>query len=466
MAPLARIFSKGTFVGVLALIAAASTLVAIKVTRETPTDSPDPTGACPGLFADVTPDSGVDFCYQNGEEAELFTPIEQLGGGVALLDYDGDGLLDIFVTGGGYFGGPNKDEIKGHPCKLYKNLGNFKFKDVTEEVGLDKIDFYTHGAAVGDYNKDGWPDLLVTGWGRVQLFRNEDNGHGGRKFVDVTQEARLDDKLWSISACFMDLDGKGYPDLYIAHYDNWNLKTNHPKDCQSNDTVADHDICPPGEFLPLPHTLYRNNRDGTFTDISDTCGLRRDGICDKDGKALRVNSDGQPDPNGSTPLHGKALAVIAVDTANRARPDIMVANDQTWNFFYHNQSTLGTISLKEMATKLGVATDGLGRATGNMGIADADYDRTGFPSLLISTYQGQSPCLYHNRGANTVGEPMFEYATEHAGLLSLNTTNVAWGIAFLDIENCGWQDAILVNGHIFRFPATGPHSSVPRPAPQ
>jgi hypothetical protein len=461
MAPLARIFSKGTCVGVFALIAAASTLVAIRVNRQMHTDSPDPTVSSPGFFANVTPDSGVDFSYRNGEEADQFAILEQLGGGVALLDYDGDGLLDIFVTGGGYFDGTNKEEIKGHPCKLYKNLGNFKFKDVTAEVGLDKIDFYTHGAAVGDYNNDGWPDLLVTGWGRVQLFRNEDNGHGGRKFVDVTQEAGLNDKLWSSSACFMDLDGKGYPDLYVAHYVDWNPKTKHPTSCHGDNLIGKRDICPPGEFLPLPHTLYRNNGDGTFTDISDSCGLRRDGICDKDGKALPVNSDGQPDPNGSIPVHGKALAVIAVDTANRGRPDIMVANDQTYNFFYHNQSTLGTITLREMAMKLGVGTDGVGRATGNMGIAEADLDRTGYSSLLISTFQNQSPCLYHNRGVTTLGEPMFEYGSEQAGLYSLDTSNVSWGIAFLDIENCGWQDVVIMNGHINRFPRRGPIPQYP-----
>src|SRR5262245_12175715 len=120
----------------------------------------------PGYFEDVTPGSGLAFTYRNGEEAGHATILESLGGGVALLDYDGDGLLDVFLTGGGYFDGPDKKVIKGHPCKLYKNLGGFKFKDVTAEVGLDSLAdgepwFYTHGCAVADYDNDGWPDLLV-----------------------------------------------------------------------------------------------------------------------------------------------------------------------------------------------------------------------------------------------------------------------------------------------------------------
>src|SRR5438105_8239846 len=145
----------------------------------------------PALFRDVTPASGVDFTYRNGQEADHYAILESLGGGVALLDYDGDGLFDVFVPGGGYFAGADNKEIKGHPCKLYKNLGGWKFKDVTAEVGLDQPLFYTHGVAVADYDRDGWPDLLVTGWGQMALYHNEADGKGGRRFVDVTRKAGL-----------------------------------------------------------------------------------------------------------------------------------------------------------------------------------------------------------------------------------------------------------------------------------
>ena len=155
----------------------------------------------PPWFRDVTADSNIDFTYRNGEEADQFTILESLGGGVAMIDYDGDGLLDLFFTGGGYFDG---QKIKGHPCRLYKNLGNWKFRDVTAEVGLDKIDFYTHGCAVADYDRDGWPDLLVTGYGRVALFHNEAH-NGGRRFVEVTEKVGLHDTSWSTSAGWADL---------------------------------------------------------------------------------------------------------------------------------------------------------------------------------------------------------------------------------------------------------------------
>src|SRR5207302_1127073 len=155
--------------------------------RETSAEEPAKTAPPdPGYFEDVTPASGLAFSYRNGEEAGHAAILESLGGGVALLDYDGDGLLDIFLTGGGYFDGPDKHEIKGHPCKLYKNLGGFHFKDVTAETGLDRLAdggswFYTHGCAVADYDNDGWPDLLVTGHGRLALFHNVSDGPGGRR---------------------------------------------------------------------------------------------------------------------------------------------------------------------------------------------------------------------------------------------------------------------------------------------
>ena len=147
----------------------------------------EPAEEVTGYFLDRTAASGIDFMYRNGQEADHYAILESIGGGVALIDYDRDGLLDIFVTGGGYYDGPDRQEIKGHPSRLYKNLGHWQFKDVTAEVGLNGPLFYTHGCAVADYDNDGWPDLLVTGWGRLALYHNEADGNGGRRFVEVSR---------------------------------------------------------------------------------------------------------------------------------------------------------------------------------------------------------------------------------------------------------------------------------------
>lgn len=173
------------------------------------------------FFQDVTAESGVEFVCRNGEEADHLTLLQSLGGGVALFDFDGDGLLDIFLVGGGYFGGQDNKEILGVPGKLYKNLGNWKFRNVTAETGLDQLRFYAHGCAVADYDGDGWPDLLVTGYGSMALLHNESDGRGGRRFADVTGRAHLQDGHWNTSAAWADLDGDGHPDLYVCRYVDW-----------------------------------------------------------------------------------------------------------------------------------------------------------------------------------------------------------------------------------------------------
>lgn len=187
----------------------------------------------PDLFEDITAASGIDFAYRNGEEVKPphLSILESLGGGVALIDYDRDGLLDIYIPGGGHFGGKDNKEILGHAGRLYRNLGNLKFKDVTAEVGLDRLAggdpwFYSHAAAIGDYDRDGWPDMLVTGWRRIALFHNEPDGKGGRRFVDVSKKAGLDTGiLWATSAAWADLDGDGLSDLYVCQYVDCRLPT-------------------------------------------------------------------------------------------------------------------------------------------------------------------------------------------------------------------------------------------------
>jgi hypothetical protein len=372
------------------------------------------------LFRDVTVESGVNFTYRNGEEANHYAILESLGGGVALIDYDRDGLLDIFLTGGGYFDGPDKKEIKGYSCRLYKNLGNWKFKDVTREVGLDKPLFYTHGCAVIDYDRDGWPDLLVTGWGRLALFHNEpvDPRHPdrGRKFVEVTKKAGLTDTRWSTSAAVADFDGDGWPDLYVCHYVNWSF-ANHPA-CPGYAGNAQRDVCPPKQFQALAHRLYRNNRDGTFTDVSAAAGLRKD---------------------------GKGLGVVAVDVNEDQKPDIYVANDTTDNFLYLNRSQPGRFRFDEVGLPSGVARSETGVADGSMGVAAADYDDSGRASLWVTNYENEMHGLYRN-----VGNDFFLFSTQVSGIAAIGKIYVGFGTAFLDVDLDGREDLVVANGHVIR----------------
>jgi hypothetical protein len=382
----------------------------------------------PALFRDVTAASGLHFTSRNGEEAGHYAILESLGGGVALFDYDGDGLLDVFLPGGGFYGGPDRKQIQGHPSKLYRNLGGWKFQDVTATAGLDEApSFYTHGCAVADYDRDGWPDLLVTGWGRLALFHNEPNRQGGRRFTDVTRQAGLADDLWGTSAAWGDLDGDGYPDLYVCHYVNWSF-ANHPT-CDGGGPSADRDICPPKRFTALPHALYRNNGDGTFTAVSRPAGLRR-----------------------WTDNDGKGLGVLLVDVNGDGRPDVYVANDTVDNFLYLNRSSPGKVRLEEVGLVSGVARYDQGRPNGSMGVDAADYDGRGRPALWVTNYEGELPALYRHEGLDPRDTPQFTFASYVTGVAAVGKLFVGFGTGFLDIDNKGWEDLVITNGHVIRHP--------------
>jgi hypothetical protein len=369
----------------------------------------------PPWFADVTAVSGLDFTYRNGEEAGHFTLLESLGGGVALLDYNGDGLLDIFVTGGGWFGGDDGKQILGYPCKLYKNLGAWKFQDVTEEAGLAMPWPYTHGAAVADFDRDGWPDLLVTGYGRLTLLHNEADRHGKRRFVDVTEKMGLRDLSWSTSAGWGDLDGDGWPDLYVCHYVDWSFAKN-PL-CAGRRAGVPRDICSPVAFAPLKHALFHNEHGRKFRDVSAEHGLH---------------------------AAGNGLGVVLADLNDDGRPDIYVANDTNANFLYLNR---GQGKLEEQATISGVAAGEHGRPDGSMGVDVGDFDGSGRPSLWVTTFQGEVQALYRN-----LGRELFRHHSRAAGIAAVGSTFVGFGTGFVDVDNDGWQDLVIANGHVFHDP--------------
>jgi hypothetical protein len=366
----------------------------------------------------MTATSGIAFTYRNGEEAGHFAIIESLGGGAALIDFDADGLLDVFLPGGGHYDGK---KVLGHPCKLYRNLG-FKFEDASAKAGLDKVAFpYSHGAAAFDYDRDGWTDLLVSGYSRLVLLRNEPDEKGGRRFADVTKKAGLNDALWSSSAGWGDLDGDGYPELYVCHYGDWGFDTNHPTDCTYDGKTRD--VCQPRRFKPLRHTLYRNNRDGTFADLSGQVKLRSD---------------------------GKGLGVLFVDLDNDARPDVYVANDTDDNFLYMNRGKPGELALEEVGLYAGVARDDRGVANGSMGLDAADFDRGGRASVFVTNYENELPALYKNRTDGR--QARFLYDTAPSGIAAIGGSYVSWGTGFFDLDLDGWDDLLIVSGHAIRFP--------------
>jgi enediyne biosynthesis protein E4 len=376
-------------------------------------DPSTPSG--PPWYRDVTLGSGLNFTYRNGEEANQFTILESLGGGIALLDYDGDGLLDVFVAGGGYFDGPDRNQIKGHPCKLYRNLGNFQFEDVTAKVGLDKVAWwYTHGAAIADYDRDGWPDLLVTGYGQIALFHNESDGAGGRRFVDVTEAVHLKDNSWSTSAGWADIDGDGFPDLYVCHYCDWSF-ANNPK-CRDLRKGTVRDVCAPEQFKPLIHSLFKNEGGKGFRDVSSDHGFE---------------------------AKGNGLGVVLLDVNDDGRPDIYVANDQTKKFLFLNRNG----QLKEMGMLAGVAVDDSGRNNSSMGVDAGEFDGSGRPSLWVTNFQNELHALYQN-----LGDEHFRYVSEARGLATYGRHLVGFGTAFIDADNDGWEDLVIAHGHVLHYP--------------
>lgn len=391
--------------------------------RDRPGTQPSASGPTgPPWFRDITSSSGLDFSWRNGAEANHLSILEIMGGGVALLDYDGDGLLDIFVTGGGYFDGPDKKQVSGHPCRLYKNQGQFKFVDVTSDAGVDGHSWgYTQGTAVADYDRDGRPDLLVTGFRRLALFHNEPSETGGSRLVDVTEKMGLRDDQWSTGAGWGDLNGDGFPELYVCHYLDWSFD-NHPT-CRAQTPGAGNDICPPERFKPLRHSLFHNEQGNSLRDVSTQHGFEAVGC---------------------------GLGVLLVDTNQDSQPDIFVCNDGNNRLLYLNRNKEGTGRLEEKGVPAGVAVDDNGHTNGSMGVDAGDYDGSGKPALWVTNFQGQLHGLYQN-----LGRENFQNKSRTSGMSALSLNSVGFGTGFIDVDNDGWEDLVIVNGHVLYKPKLG-----------
>ena len=370
----------------------------------------------PGVrFTDVTGAAGIDFHHVNGAYGDKLLP-ETMGSGAAFFDYDGDGDQDLLLINGDYW--PDRIE-PGTPrptMKLYQNDGGGKFADVTEAAGL-AVPLYGMGVAVADYDNDGDADLFLTAYGSNHLFRND-----GARFTDVTAGAGVagDETDWSTSAAFFDMDNDADLDLFVANYVQWTRQIDLEVNFQL--TGIGRAYGPPNAYQGTWNVLYRNNGDGTFTDVSGSSGIRVD------------------NPATGAPM-GKALAVVPVDIDRDGRLDLLVANDTVQNFLFHNR---GDGTFDERGSEFGVAFDRDGRATGAMG-ADAAYFRNGAElGFAIGNFANEMTSLYVTQGS----EPPLTDEAIVEGIGPASRMALTFGLFFFDYDLDGRLDLLQANGHL------------------
>jgi hypothetical protein len=360
-------------------------------------------------LVDITASTGIQFEHLSSPEQKFI--VESMSGGVALIDYDRDGWPDIYFTNA-----PSVDmALHGRKARsaLYHNNRDGTFTDVSDKAGVADP-CWAMGASVGDYNNDGWPDLLVTCFGGVVLYRN--NGDG--TFTDVTKSAGLGgDSQWATGAAFGDYDNDGWADLFVAHYVDFHL--NDMAAFGSADTCKYMGIdvqCGPRGLKGSPDNLYHNNRDGTFTDVSEKSGV-------------------------ADPEHRYGLTSVWSYFDDDDKLDLLVANDGEPNYLYRGN---GKGKFVDAGFSSGVALNESGAAQANMGIALGDFLHTGRMSVLISHFDNEYAAFYRNEGDLT-----FTDISMASGVASATRGYVGWGDAFVDFENDGWEDFFLVNGHVY-----------------
>jgi hypothetical protein len=360
-----------------------------------------PAGPAP-RFENIAAKAGLTKAIPNGGEKAKTWVLETTGSGAALLDYDNDGLLDALLVSG-----------PGGPSRLYRNTGEGKFADVTQSALPDR-DGWGQGVCAGDYDNDGFTDLFITYWGENSLLRNL----GGKRFEDVTQRAALTQNRirYNTGCAFLDYDRDGDLDLFVANYLQFDFKTtprpgDNPYCFYRNVPVA----CGPRGLPFETQLLYRNNGDGTFTDVSGPAGITR-------------------------ARQHYALGVLTGDFDNDGFPDIYVACDRTASILFMNQRD-GTF--REEALLRGAALDENGNALSGMGVSAADFNGDGRLDIFRTNFSDERSTLYRNRGGGD-----FDEATTAAGM-GHNTRFVGWGAGFFDFDNDSWPDLLLVNAHVF-----------------
>jgi hypothetical protein len=358
--------------------------------------------AGPFLFHEVSKEAGIRFVHTHGGCGRRYI-MESVSAGLATFDYDGDGLTDIYFLNGAPLRGTQSAEAPANA--LFRNEGNWKFTDVTAEAGVGDTG-YGLGVAVGDYDNDGNPDLYLNNFGPNVLYRN--NGDG--TFTETTELAGAanGDRVGA-GTCFLDIEADGDLDLYVANY------VKNPYEDHVTRYFGGYPRYPgPRDFQPDPDTLFRNNGDGTFTDISAESGVA--------GHA------------------GTGMGMVAGDFDNDGDTDVFVANDVAGNFLFLND---GTGRFDEAGLTAGAAYNLYAQPTGSMGADCADYDNDGWLDLFMTAYQGELPVLYRN-----LGNGSFEDATAPAGAGAGTYQYVNWGVGLVDFDNDGDRDAFVANGHV------------------
>jgi hypothetical protein len=358
---------------------------------------------------DITTSTGIKFEHLSSPEQKFI--VESMSGGVALIDYDKDGWPDIYFTNAQTV----EMALQGKKSRsaLFHNNHNGTFTDVTEKAQVG-YPCWAMGASVGDYNNDGWPDLLVTCLSGVVLYRN--NGDG--TFTDVTKEAGLDgDHLWATGAAFGDYDGDGWVDLFVSHYVEVHLNDLAAFGSSEICKYMGIDVqCGPIGLKGSPDNLYHNNRNGTFSDVS-----KKAGVSDEE--------------------HRYGLTAIWSDFDNDGKLDLFVTNDGQPNYLYQGN---GKGEFEEVGFTSGVGLSESGARQANMGIAMGDYLHTGRMSLLISHFDNEYAAFYRNDGGMS-----FTDVSIATGIGRGTHGYVGWGDAFVDFDNDGWQDLLVINGHVY-----------------
>ena len=380
-------------------------LVAILVSDRTPAASEtngDAVLAGSPWFGDRGAGSGIDFMHTSGEQTRFWFP--EIGtGGVLLLDYDGDGLLDVYFVQGGEIGVEGEDRPGNH---LYRNLGDFRFEDVTDSAGVgDKG--YGFGGGAADFDGDGDTDLYVTNLEANALYRNESNG----QFTDVTADARVGDANWGTSVVFFDADTDGDLDLYVVNYLRWSIAT----DVECFSGSGRRVFCNPNNFgAPQPDVLYRNDGGGRFTDVSAESGIHK--------------------------ARGNGLGVVAGDFDSDGRIDLYVANDGMANQLWINQ---GDLKFVDEGLSSGTAFNSVGRAEAGMGVAATDVDHDGDLDLFVSHLREETNTFYLREEDN-----FFEDITNRTGLGASSFAFTGFGLGIIDFNHDGILDIYVANGRV------------------